>query len=132
MRGKNTIRVLSVLPPLVQVNAPYPSTACLTGFLRSRGVAAAQEDLSLKLVLALFSRTGLERVRRCRPKKATESVQSFRRQFARYADTVDAAVAFLQGRDPTLAHRICAPLLPMRWLILNALHRACPRWICLR
>ena len=108
MRGKNTIRVLSVLPPLVQVNAPYPSTACLTGFLRSRGVAAAQEDLSLKLVLALFSRTGLERVRRCRPKKATESVQSFRRQFARYADTVDAAVAFLQGRDPTLAHRICA------------------------
>ena len=108
MRGKNAIRVLSVLPPLVQVNAPYPSTACLTGFLRSRGVAAAQEDLSLKLVLALFSRTGLERVRRCRPKKATESVQSFRRQFARYADTVDAAVAFLQGRDPTLAHRICA------------------------
>ena len=108
MRGKNAIQVLSVLPPLVQVNAPYPSTACLTGFLRSRGVAAAQEDLSLKLVLALFSRTGLERVRRCRPKKATESVQSFRRQFARYADTVDAAVAFLQGRDPTLAHRICA------------------------
>ncbi|MGD9612468.1 MAG: radical SAM protein [Kiritimatiellia bacterium] len=108
MRGKHPIQVLAVLPPLVQVNAPYPSTACLTGFLRSRGVAAAQEDLSLKLVLALFSRAGLERVRRCRPKKTTETVQSFRRQFARYADTVDAAVAFLQGRDPTLAHRICA------------------------
>ena len=96
------------MPPMVQVNTPYPSTACLTGFLRSRGVAAAQADLALELVLELFSRSGLERVRRGRPKKSTEAVRSFRKQFDRYADTVDAAVAFLQGRDPTLAHRIAA------------------------
>ena len=108
MKRISAIRVLAVLPPMVQVNAPYPSTACLTGFLRSRGVAAAQADLALELVLELFSRTGLERVRRGRPKMTTEAVRSFRKQFDRYAETVEAAVAFLQGRDPTLAHRIAA------------------------
>ena len=42
------IRVLSVIPPMTQLNTPYPSTAYLTGFLRSRGVDAVQEDLALK------------------------------------------------------------------------------------
>ena len=108
MSGQKNIRVLALMPPMVQVNTPYPSTACLTGFLRSRGVEAFQADLALELVLELFSRAGLERVRARRPKKSTESVRSFRKQFDRYADTVEAAVAFLQGRDPTLAHRIAA------------------------
>ena len=36
------IRVLSVIPPMTQLNTPYPSTAYLTGFLRSRGIAAVQ------------------------------------------------------------------------------------------
>ena len=108
MKRISAIRVLAVLPPMVQVNAPYPSTACLTGFLRSRGVEAFQADLALELVLELFSRAGLERVRARRPMKSTESVRSFRKQFDRYADTVESAVAFLQGRDPTLAHRIAA------------------------
>ena len=106
MKRFSSIRVLAVMPPMVQVNTPYPSTACLTGFLRSRGVEAFQADLALELVLELFSRSGLERVRARRPKKTTESVRTFRKQFDRYADTVAAAVAFLQGRDPTLAHRI--------------------------
>ena len=43
----NPIRVLSVIPPMTQLNTPYPSTAYLTGFLRSRGVTAVQEDLAL-------------------------------------------------------------------------------------
>ena len=44
-------RVLSVIPPMTQLNTPYPSTAYLTGFLRSRGLAAVQADLALALVL---------------------------------------------------------------------------------
>jgi hypothetical protein len=55
--------VLSVIPPMTQLNTPYPSTAYLTGFLRSRGIAATQEDLALKLVLSLFNREGLKAVR---------------------------------------------------------------------
>ena len=105
---RETPRVLSAVAPMTQLNTPYPSTACLTGFLRSRGVAAFQEDFALELVLRLFSREGLERVRSCAGRKRAESVASFLGQFGRYAETVDAAVAFLQGRDPTLAHRICS------------------------
>ena len=53
------LRVLSVIPPMTQLNTPYPSTAYLTGFLRSRGVTAVQEDLALALVLRLLSPEGL-------------------------------------------------------------------------
>ena len=107
MISSKAIRVLAVIPPMTQLNTPYPATACLTGFLRSRGVAAFQEDFALKLVLALFSRAGLEKIRKTAARKRAESVRSFRKQYDRYAETVDAAVAFLQGKDPTLAHRIC-------------------------
>ena len=57
-----TPRVLSVIPPMTQLNTPYPSTAYLTGFLRSRGLEAVQEDLALALVLELFSPAGLQSV----------------------------------------------------------------------
>ena len=107
MSNQAAIRVLAVIPPMTQLNTPYPATACLTGFLRSRGVAAYQEDLALALALKWFSREGVEHVRKRAAKKNTASVRSFLAQVERYAATVDAAIAFLQGRDPTLAHRIC-------------------------
>ena len=56
-------RVLSVIAPMTQLNTPYPSTAYLTGFLRSRGVFAVQEDLALALALALLSADGLAAVK---------------------------------------------------------------------
>jgi len=107
----SSLRVLAVIPPMTQLNTPYPSTAYLTGFLRSRGVAAVQEDLALALVLRLFSRDGLAAVRahiestpeRERPPR----VQAFLAQFERYHATIGPVVAFLQGRDRTVAHRIC-------------------------
>lgn len=104
------MRVLSVIPPMTQLNTPYPSTAYLTGFLRSRGVDAVQEDLALALVLRLLSREGLGEVRRrieANPGgRVTVQVQGFLDQFDRYAATIDRTIDFLQGRDPTLAHRI--------------------------
>ena len=106
MSVPNNIRVLSVIPPMTQLNTPYPATACLTGFLRSQGVEAVQEDLALGLVLRLFSREGLDGVRKCVGAERTESVLNFMEHFERYRETVEAAVGFLQGRDPTLAHRI--------------------------
>jgi radical SAM superfamily enzyme YgiQ (UPF0313 family) len=104
------MRVLSVIPPMTQLNTPYPSTAYLTGFLRSRGVDAVQEDLALALVLKLFSPDGLRALRECvvalPRKRRTATTDFFEREFVRYLATVDTAVAFLQGRDPSLAHRI--------------------------
>ena len=49
------MKVLSLIPPMTQLNTPYPSTAYLTGFLRSRGILAVQEDLALALVLNFFT-----------------------------------------------------------------------------
>ncbi|MCX7165180.1 MAG: radical SAM protein [Rhodocyclales bacterium] len=104
------MRVLSVIPPLTQLNTPYPSTAYLTGFLRSRGVDAVQEDLSLALVLRLFSRDGLLAIRECihglPMQQRTPLVQAFDRGFDRYLTTIEPTVAFLQGRDPSIGHRI--------------------------
>jgi len=105
------IRVLSVIPPMTQLNTPYPSTAYLTGFLRSRGVDAVQEDLALALVLKLFSRDGLlsirERIEALPQRKRSLLVQTFLDQFDRYLATITPTIAFLQGRDSTIGHRIC-------------------------
>ncbi len=104
------LRVLAVIPPMTQLNTPYPSTAYLTGFLRSRGIAAMQEDLALALVLELFSPQGLQSVRECiralPAAQRTPRVAAFDAAFERYHASIGPTVAFLQGRDPTLAHRI--------------------------
>lgn len=105
-------RVLSVIPPMTQLNTPYPSTAYLTGFLRSRGVAAFQEDLAIALVLRLLSRDGLaqitERARALPAQAQSPAVQSFLAQQDRYLATIGPVMGFLQGRDGTLAHRIAS------------------------
>jgi len=105
------LRVLSVIPPMTQLNTPYPSTAYLTGFLRSRGVDAVQEDIALALVLDLFSPAGLQAIKQhvdaIPPRKRSPVVAGFAEQFDRYLATVTPAVAFLQGADPSIGHRIC-------------------------
>ncbi|WP_418315208.1 B12-binding domain-containing radical SAM protein [Piscinibacter sakaiensis] len=103
-------RVLSVIPPMTQLNTPYPSTAYLTGFLRSRGFEAVQEDLALALVLRLLSRQGLSEVKAAveaaDATARTPQVDFFLTQFDAYRASIGPVIAFLQGRDPTLAHRI--------------------------
>lgn len=101
-------RVLSLIPPMTQLNTPYPSTAYLTGFLRARGVAAFQADLALALVLRLFSADGLQTLRDAAAARGPVTpALDFHLQAA---DTIAAVMprvlAFLQGRDSTLAHRI--------------------------
>jgi len=95
---------------MTQLNTPYPSTAYLTGFMRSRGVDARQEDLALALVLRLFSRQGLAALREAAEahpaSRRSKPLRHFLREFDRYAATIDSVIAFLQGRDATLAHRI--------------------------
>lgn len=107
-----TTRVLCVIPPMTQLNTPYPSTAYLTGFLRSRGIAAVQEDLAIALVLELLCTTGLQAVRdellATPAGDRTPNVAAFLDRFDRYAATITPVIAFLQGRDATLMHRICS------------------------
>ncbi|MEK8029243.1 radical SAM protein [Ideonella sp. DXS29W] len=95
---------------MTQLNTPYPSTAYLTGFLRSRGVDAVQEDLALALVLELLSPEGLaqlqEAVQALPAARQTAQTRHFAAAYAQYAATVGRVIGFLQGRDATLAHRI--------------------------
>lgn len=104
------LRVLSVIPPMTQLNTPYPSTAYLTGFMRSREIPAVQEDLALALVLRLLSADGLRAVAAKIDTLAitahTPALRAFIGQRERYLATIEPAIAFLQGRDATLAHRI--------------------------
>ena len=104
------VRVLSVIPPMTQLNTPYPSTAYLTGFLRSRGVHAVQEDLALALILRLLSAQGLRdvqaHIRATGAAQRSERVAAFDAQAGRYLATIAPTIAFLQGSDSTLAHRI--------------------------
>jgi radical SAM superfamily enzyme YgiQ (UPF0313 family) len=106
------VRVLSLIPPMTQLNTPYPSTAYLTGFLRSRGIAATQDDIALRLVLDLFSPASLqalrERVDLIPAKKRSPTLRAFAVQFDRTLAAAGPAIAFLQGHDPSLAHRIAS------------------------
>ena len=109
---------------MTQLNTPYPATAYLTGFLRQHearlGISVRQADPALALFLRLFSRAGLERAlaeltrprgragngRKKTAAAATAAVENLIARGEEYVDTVDAAVRFLQGRDPGLALRI--------------------------
>jgi radical SAM superfamily enzyme YgiQ (UPF0313 family) len=107
------LRILLLTPPLVQLNTPYPATAYLTGFLRQHAprldLDVRQADPAIELFLRLFSRAGLQRVLADLATRVTEdtaAVAHLRAHARDYLATVDAAVRFLQGRDPGLALRI--------------------------
>src|SRR6185437_2240668 len=92
------MRILLLTPPLTQLNTPYPATAYLTGFLRSRGYSCVQADPGIELVLRLFSREGISRI-------ADRARLS---DLARYQEVIEPVIRFLQGKDPSLALRICS------------------------
>ncbi len=110
------MRILSLIPPMTQLNTPYPSTAYLTGFLRglpeALGIQAHQADLALGLVLETLTPQGLEAVAaevRALPKaERNASTRHFLDRLADYQAVIGPLVGFLQGRNPTLAHRIAS------------------------
>ena len=98
--------VLLLIPPLTQLNTPYPSTAYLTGFLRSKGVSCTQADLGIEMVLRLFSRGGMSRVFEDLERRKEVLPTEARRMLANRApilDSIDPVVTYLQGKAPELA-----------------------------
>src|SRR3984885_4998551 len=106
------MQILSIIPPMTQLNTPYPSTAYLTGFLRSRGFKAEQADLSIALALQLLSVDGVQAIQRqvspLPRKQHTVATRFFADHCESYRTTISAAIRFLQGRDPSVAHRIAS------------------------
>ena len=106
---------------MTQLNTPYPATAYLTGFLRQHAerldLEVFQVDAAIELFLAIFSRSGLQRVldeltARAKTIKGRKraakpaSIAHFLASGDRYVATIDSVVRFLQGRDAGLALRI--------------------------
>ncbi|MCQ2592800.1 MAG: radical SAM protein [Treponema sp.] len=56
------MEVLIINPPLVQLNAPYPSGAYLKAFFEEMGCKALWKDLSIELFFSIFSKNGLSKL----------------------------------------------------------------------
>ncbi|HJS67712.1 MAG TPA: radical SAM protein [Nitrospiraceae bacterium] len=105
-------RVLLLIPPLTQLNTPYPSTAYLTGFLRSRGIEVSQADLGIEMVLRLFCRSGIKALFAQIRERANELPGEARQMLAiepAYLNAIDPVIEFLQGRNPSLALLLARP-----------------------
>jgi hypothetical protein len=104
-------KLFLVTPPFTQLNTPYPATAYIKGFLNTKNIASVQADLGIEVILALFSKKGLQDLFQVFISKFDESYsENAKRIFAlqdEYVKTIDSVIAFLQGKNPTLALQIC-------------------------
>ncbi|NLQ17978.1 radical SAM protein [Marinomonas sp. M1K-6] len=106
--------VLLMTPPMTQLNTPYPATAYLTGFLRSRGYEAVQRDPAIELFLEMMTAPALDIIRQhvednfesFEDDELPDVIFTFLAEFDRYRLCVEPAIRFLQGKDSSLALRI--------------------------
>lgn len=102
-------KLFLITPPFTQLNTPYPATAYIKGFLNTIDVESVQADLGIEVILKLFSKVGLTdlfRIAAIDPAVSNNSKRIFALQ-DEYIKTIDAVIAFLQGKNPTLALQIC-------------------------
>jgi hypothetical protein len=103
--------ILLITPPFTQLNTPYPATAYLKGFLNTKNISAYQMDLGIEVILEMFSKEGLESLFQVSGFKLEEFGPNSQRIFALkddYIKTIDTVIAFLQGKNPSLARQICS------------------------
>lgn len=100
--------LLLITPPFSQLNTPYPATAYLKGFLNTKGIASFQSDLGIEVILAIFSKNGLTQLFQvCDQPQTLNSERIFALQ-EDYIRTIEVVMAFLQGKNQTLARQICS------------------------
>jgi len=98
-----------ITPPFTQLNTPYPATAYIKGFLNTLNIDSYQADLGIEVILKLFSKQGLVDLFDYVHEHIEEVSPNIHRILALeedYIATIDAVIAFLQGKNPTLAHAI--------------------------
>lgn len=107
-------KLFLITPPFTQLNTPYPATAYIKGFLNTKAIEAVQADLGIEVILKLFSKGGISdlfAVAAPQFEALNNSISdNSKRIFAlqeEYIKTIDAVIAFLQGKNPTLALQIC-------------------------
>ena len=100
--------VFAITPPFTQLNTPYPATAYIKGFLNTKNISCFHADLGIEVILALFSKSGLEELfTSIPPITLSENAQRIIALQDDYIQTIDAVISFLQGKNPTLSHVIC-------------------------
>ena len=102
-------KTLLFIPPLTQLNTPYPATAYLTGFLRQQGLTSRQGDLGLDLVLSMFNAVGLSQIFDEIEKEnfsLTPELKGILLNRNLYQNTIDSVISFLQNKNYTLGYRI--------------------------
>jgi radical SAM superfamily enzyme YgiQ (UPF0313 family) len=103
-------KLFLITPPFTQLNTPYPATAYIKGFLNTKNITATQADLGIEVILKLFSEEGLEAIFGQATLNNKPKTTNTKRIFAlqdEYIKTIDSVIAFLQGKNPTLALQIC-------------------------
>ena len=100
--------ILLITPPFTQLNTPYPATAYIKGFLNTKNISAFQMDLGIEVIVELFSKKGLIEIFNSSnfklPSSNSQRIYALKNE---YLKTIDSVIAFLQGKNPTLARRIC-------------------------
>ena len=100
--------VFAITPPFTQLNTPYPATAYIKGFLNTKNISCFHADLGIEVILALFSKSGLEELfTSISPINLSENAQRIIALQEDYIQTIDAVISFLQGKNSTLSHVIC-------------------------
>lgn len=100
------MKIHLTIPPLTQLNTPYPSTTVLKGYLKPLGHEVSQMDLGIELINAIYTKDFLADIFSQPLKKKSKKLQTIYDQREAYINTVDAVVSFLQGKDQSLAQRI--------------------------
>ena len=100
--------LLLITPPFTQLNTPYPATAYLKGFLNTKGIASFQSDLGIEVILAIFSKNGLTQLFQVCDQPQTFNAERIFALQDDYIRTIEAVIAFLQGKNQTLARQICS------------------------
>jgi len=101
--------ILLITPPFTQLNTPYPATAYLKGYLNTISVQSHQADMGIDVILALFSKKGLQELFdnvSFQTHWSNNSKRIFELQDD-YIQTINNTIAFLQGKSATLATNIC-------------------------
>lgn len=105
------MKVLLVTPPFTQLNTAYPATSYIKGFLNTLGIDSFQVDLSIEVVLEVFTSSSLKSIFTDIESSEAELSDNAYRIFSqrqRYIQTIDSVVRFLQNKNQTLALSICS------------------------
>ena len=102
--------ILLITPPFTQLNTPYPATAYIKGFLNTKNISAFQMDLGIEVIIDVFSKNELIAMFQSVDADAplSENTQRIIALKNEYIKTVDSIIAFLQGKNPSLARQICS------------------------